>query len=145
MDITIREAITNDYSDICRIINTSLGYPDVTLPALSERMARMQANGNYFNLVATDGAEIVGFISVSQGIAVEIDGDYFRIIALAVDETHKRRGIGRALLAHMEQIAEIRGIRYFTLSSGFQRTGAHAFYEQNGYEKKSFAFSKGSK
>ena len=149
MDIIIRIADRHkDSAGICRLINDSLGYKDVTPDALAKRMERMDAAGGqhgYFTLVAEADGLVAGFVSVAQGIAVEIEGDYFRIIALAVDEEHRRMGIGGRLLARVEEIAAERGVWYFTLSSGFQRTDAHAFYERQGYEKRSFAFSKGTK
>jgi len=145
MDITIRNATPADSAGICHLINDSLGYKDVTQDALASRMERMNAAGGYFTLVAEADGEMAGFISVAQGIAVEIESDYFRIIALAVDEKYRRAGIGSKLLTRVEEIAVERGVWYFTLSSGFQRAGAHAFYERNGYEKRSYAFSKGTK
>jgi len=145
MDSSIRFANAEDSAGICRLVNGSLGYPDVTEADLRERLERMQVDGRYFTLVAECGAEMVGFLSVQQGIAIEITGDYFRVIALAVDTAHRREGIGGALLARMEAIAGARGVQYFTLSSGMQRAGAHTFYERMGYVKKSFAFSKGIK
>ena len=145
MDITTRNATPADSASICRLINDSLGYKDVTPDALVKRMERMDAAGGYFTLVAEADGGVAGFVSVAQGIAVEIEGDYFRIIALAVDEAHRRAGIGSKLLSQVEEIAAERGVRYLTLSSGFQRTEAHAFYERQGYEKRSYAFSKGTK
>jgi len=46
------------------------------------------------------------------------------------------------LLARAERYAADNNIHYITLTSGMHRTGAHLFYERNGFEKKGFSFKK---
>jgi len=145
MNIEIREAVETDYPTVCSLINKELGYPNVALDELAIRLKRMEKAGNYHTFVAILDNVIVGFIGITKGIAYEISGDYYRIIAFAVSSKHQNKGIGSSILRYVENIASQNGISYFTLSSGMQRTAAHAFYEHNGYEKKSYSFSKGLK
>ena len=143
--ISIREAVEADYPAICKLINNELGYPDVTTEALSDRMKKMQRAGNYQTFVAVMRGVVVGFIGIAQELGYEISGEYLRIIALAVSSEHQNKGIGSKILRHVESIAHQNGVSYFTLSSSMYRTAAHAFYERNGYMKKSYSFSKGLK
>ena len=88
---------------------------------------------------------VVGFVGIMRAIGYEISGEYLRIIAFAVSSEHQNKGIGSLLLQYAEEFASQSGVSYFKLSSGMQRTAAHAFYERNGYQKKSYSFSKGVK
>ena len=61
---------------------------------------------------------------------------------LAVLPAFQRCGIGTMLMGHVEKLAEERNASVIGLASGFQRTGAHRFYEHLGYQKLSFWFRK---
>jgi ribosomal protein S18 acetylase RimI-like enzyme len=54
-------------------------------------------------------------------------------MALAVSTGHQGRGIGRTLMHTAESVMISRGVRVLVVTSGNQRTDAHAFYEKNGY------------
>ena len=144
-DIIIREVQESDYINLLSLINNELGYPGLTLEILTVKISEMKKAGNYFIFVASVNNEAVGFISAIQEITLEMQSSYFRIIGLAVSKANQGKGIGSMLLNYMEQFASDRGVCYFTLSSGLQRLDAHAFYEHNGYVKKSFSFQKGQK
>lgn len=143
--VDIRQAQHCDYESICSLMNRELGYAQVTVESLAQRMRQMEWDGNYETYVALQNGRVVGFIGIVQQIAFEIERDYFRIIGLAVGQEHQRQGIGSALLAHVEAVGQERGIDHFVLSSGNTRTGAHALFEKMGYCNNSFSFSKGSK
>lgn len=52
-------------------------------------------------------------------------------------------GHGRALLAHLEEVAAAAGCELVALSSGLERTDAHRFYERHmGYDRVSYCFTK---
>ena len=142
MNIEIREAHENDYGQICSLINNELGYPDVDFCDLTVRMRKMNQDKNYRTFVALLDDKIIGFIGTVQIIAFENKSDYMRITAFAVSNNYQNKGIGTSLLKHVENFAVSNGITSFYLNSGFKRLDAHAFYEHNGYEKKSFGFKK---
>ena len=142
LNVQIREARKDDYYEICSLINNELGYPDVKIDDLSFRMEEMNRDSNYRTFVALLDDKIVGFIGTVQGIAFEVNSGFMRITALAVSREYQHRGIGSSLLKHIEDFAISIGITSFALNSGFKRTEAHAFYEHNGYYKKSYGFSK---
>jgi GNAT superfamily N-acetyltransferase len=61
---------------------------------------------------------------------------------LVTDEVERSRGIGRALMAHLEQVAREADCRTFTLDSGTHRRQAHKFYFREGMLITSFHFEK---
>jgi GNAT superfamily N-acetyltransferase len=54
-------------------------------------------------------------------------------MAIAVDEAHRGNGIGRSLLTAAENWSRECGCIGIRLSSGFERVGAHEFYQRCGY------------
>jgi len=73
--------------------------------------------------------------------------DYSRrvaeVVELIVDENVRSRGIGKELMASLEQIATQHGCVCITLSSGKPRKDAHRFYEREGFANTHYKFTKG--
>ena len=61
---------------------------------------------------------------------------------LVCDETLRSTGVGHALIAYMEQVANERGCDCLALDSGTQRQQAHKFYFREGLTIPAFHFSK---
>lgn len=142
MQMIIRKATENDYQVIGNLIKNELGYSDIDSDKLYSRLNSMSKDDLYETFVAVSGETVVGFIGICRIIAYEFDGDYFRIIALAVSENHQNKGVGTSLLKHVESFALWNDVRSISLNSGLQRIAAHEFYKRNGYSNKSFGFEK---
>ena len=145
MDIEIRDAAPYDADAIARMYREALGYEYMTDDIVRAKLAGMNARDGYMTCVALTGGAVVGVISAQRALALEVAGEYVTVLGLAVDIRARRRGVGRALVEHVENAARQAGIKYIALTSGFARTGAHAFYEQLGYCKSSYKFVKGVK
>jgi ribosomal protein S18 acetylase RimI-like enzyme len=145
MCLIIREALEKDTCEILALINNELGYPDVSLEELSSRIVKMKQQDTSFIFVADLDGSVIGFVTVVQGIALEMKSDYFRILEIAVAEIHQNKGIGKSLLEHIEALAVEKGVSYISLSCSLHRTDAHEFYKRGGYVKTSFTFAKGDK
>jgi GNAT superfamily N-acetyltransferase len=65
-----------------------------------------------------------------------------RITALVVDRRSRRRGIGRVLIEQALSWADQAGCELVELTSGLDRTEAHAFYRGLGFESNSLRFRK---
>lgn len=133
--INIRNIIKSDYISVYNLIKNSLGY-DNSIVALSARLDRLMNNG-YITLVADVNDIVIGFVGFLVMSAYEFEGDYIRILALAVDKEYQNIGVGMALLNAVDN-----DITTIALSSGAERTGAHCFYENRGYLKYGFGFKK---
>lgn len=130
-----------DIGAIRDILEFDLGYP-CELQKLSCRVEEMMRRGNYQIFVACDGDSVVGFIGCVRYLAFELENEGMKIIALAVAKEYRRKGIGTMLLKTAEKWADKNSIDVILLNSGLPREEAHAFYESQGYCKKSYGFIK---
>jgi ribosomal protein S18 acetylase RimI-like enzyme len=65
-----------------------------------------------------------------------------KIIALVVSRKYRQSGVGRALIAVAEKDFATRNVSRVTLTTRFEREGAHQFYETLGYLRTGFRFGK---
>ena len=142
MEIFIREIEEKDYPVLLSLWNNELGNRHVTAENIAPHYDRVKNDDRYKTYVALLEDEVVGFISSSQTYAVGFDGSYMQIIAMAVKTEKQNKGIGTKLIQSMESYARERSCYSIGVCSGFKRTDAHAFYERNGFDKGSYAFSK---
>lgn len=142
LKVEIAHARPEDRPAIARLVRTELGYSSLDEERLYARIARMEADANYSLHVAKASGRVVGFIACSRGIALERDGDYLRILALAVDRTVQHRGVGSELLKEAERRAYSFAASAIVVSSGAQRSDAHEFYQKRGFEKRGFSFTR---
>ena len=136
-----RKYESQDISAIRDILENDLGYK-CELDRLNRRINEMLKRGNYQIFVACDGDKVVGYIGCVSYLAFELENEGMKIIALAVSKEYRRKGIGTQLLKTAEQWATENNIEVILLNSGLPREDAHAFYESQGYFKKSYGFIK---
>lgn len=70
------------------------------------------------------------------------DGLKFYIDDLVTNDARRSKGVGRALIAHLEEVARKLGASGLVLDSGTQRTQAHKFYFREGFVIPAFNFKK---
>lgn len=136
-----RKYESRDLSAIRTLLADDLGY-HTQISSLSKRVEKMMRLGNYQIFVACDSGKVVGFVGCVSYLAFELENEGMKIIALAVSKEYRRKGIGTALLKTAEQYAAENHFDVILLNSGLDREGAHAFYESQGYRKKSIGFIK---
>lgn len=136
----IRAFQMQDVEALCPLYN-QLGYP-VSASLLVRRLTKLLAQDGYHLLVAAVDREIVAFIGFTKMYMFEADQTYMRILALVVDESHRRQGIAGELLAQVKQIAKEEGASFLALNSGIsdERLAAHQFYEKQGFKRTSYGF-----
>jgi ribosomal protein S18 acetylase RimI-like enzyme len=142
VEVPIREAATQDAPQLAEL-TTQLGYP-VKADAMRARLERLVGRSDDVVLVAVDGHDApIGWIHVAM-LALLEHSDYASINGLVVDEAHRSRGIGQALVAAAEAWARDRGAAQLTVRSRSTRQRAHRFYERLGYAqvKLSHVFAK---
>ncbi|MGE3492012.1 MAG: GNAT family N-acetyltransferase [Vicinamibacterales bacterium] len=96
-------------------------------------LKRYSTTDDYQTLVACDDGQVLGFVGTRSGQLYEDDQRYGQIMALAVAPHRQRRGVGRMLMQVAESALIERGVRVLVVTSGNQRSDAHAFYESCGY------------
>ena len=130
MDPTIRDARGADAGAIALLL-TQLGYPG-DADAVEERLDRLRIVGDRVFVAEVDG-DVVGLAHLQVTPAIERERPAGKVGALVVDEAHRGRGVGRALVAAAEHEARLRGCELLYLTTSEGRDDAHAFYEQVGF------------
>lgn len=80
----IRKCELSDMTSVYELIKNELGYPKITEKDVLKRFELMNSLGNYNVLVAENDGMICGFISTVKEISLEVDGEFLRVIGLAV-------------------------------------------------------------
>ena len=78
-------------------------------------------------IVAADGERIAGFILTAENPPLA------HVITLDVAETHRRHGVGSALLAESEKNLTLRGVRSILLETAIENEAGVAFWKRHGY------------
>ncbi|MDR1554336.1 MAG: GNAT family N-acetyltransferase [Prevotellaceae bacterium] len=86
--------------------------------------------------------KIIGFCSLTVKNSLWQSGNLGHIDELVVDENFRKYGIGKKLMDAITKIAKENNCKQTELSSAFHRKEAHQFYENLGYEKRAYLFSK---
>lgn len=142
MDIVIREIESKDYASVAAIWRDVLGYLSVTEESIAKIYEKMKGDSRYRTFVADVNSEVVGFATTVETLAIDHPNGYIKMNGLAVLPAFQHCGIGTMLMERVEELARERSASMIGLASGFQRTGAHAFYEHLGYHKTSYWFRK---
>jgi ribosomal protein S18 acetylase RimI-like enzyme len=135
-DITISEVheFSSELADALRKLVAQLGddYQELT----DEDIRQIIASGTTHLLIAKDttSQEIVGMTTlVSYRIPFKMKG---WIEDIVVDDAHRRRGIGEALMRKAIVVAKEVGVKTLDLTSRPERESANAFYVRFGFEKR---------
>lgn len=141
MALVIREAEIKDFTDIIGLIKNELGYDGMSSD-IYDRIMRIYEDDNYSVFVADMDGRVIGFVGIMRGLAFEMDGEYVRIISLAVKREYQKRGIGTRLAEKAEDYGYEIGASNIVITSGLRRSDAHLFYGNMGYAKKGYSFIK---
>jgi GNAT superfamily N-acetyltransferase len=135
----VRPGSREDAGDIAALL-AQLGYP-AGAQQVERRVARLlDAGAGLFLAEASAGVAGLAVLHVSP--TLEYDGPAGKLGALVVDEAHRRRGVGAALVAAVEREARSRGCVLLFLTTAERRADAHAFYAALGFEETGRRFAK---
>ncbi len=137
--LLIRAAIPEDVPALAGLLD-ELGFP-APLDTVARRLARLSDLGESV-LVASKGAEVLGFVSVHVTPVLHRPTPVGRLTALVVTNRARKQGIGRALVEAAEQYLALAGCGLIELTSNVKLAAAHAFYERLGYAITSHRFCK---
>ena len=139
-DVDLRNAVVADGDDVARLL-TDLGYPCDTSEAV-ERICAILGNDRQALVVARNAGTVCGLIALDFMYYLPLGTSTCRVTALVVTPEAQRHGIGRQLLREAERRARTGGAARIELTSGSQRSEAHAFYRACGYSDGTLRFIK---
>lgn len=139
-DADLRSASPVDADDVA-VLLSELGYPCDTRDAAG-RIRSIVDNDRQALVVARCGGMVCGLLALDFMYYLPLDTLTCRITALVVRNDAQGRGLGRQLLREAERRARFAGAARLEITSGSQRTDAHAFYKACGYSDGTLRFIK---
>ena len=139
-DADLRSASAIDADDVAALLS-ALGYPCDTADA-GRRIASIIDNDRQALVVARCGGMVTGLVALDFMYYLPLDTTTCRITALVVLPDARGRGLGRQLLREAERRARAAGAARIELTSGSQRSEAHAFYKACGFSDGTVRFIK---
>jgi GNAT superfamily N-acetyltransferase len=119
-------------------------WPGVSLnrDSLKAVFSRALKSRRHQYLCAVDEGIVVGFCSLSIGSSFWQQGLLAHLDEIVVDKKHRGQGIGSKLMERAVAAAKAAGCARVELDSAFYRKAAHRFYEEQGFDKRAYVFSK---
>lgn len=146
MTLKTRLFVENDIDHMEELLDLykELGYP-TTKDTLDSRLKKIDNHEDYYLLLLIKDDVIIGLSGMCKMMFYEKNGEYIRLLAFVINSNYREKGYGTLLLKESEILATQLGCKTITLNSGSreERDNAHSFYKSNGFENKSFGFSKG--
>lgn len=140
LDADLRNASLIDADDVAALL-TELGFPCDRLEAI-DRISAIIDNDRQVLVVARLGGVVCGLIALDFMYYLPLGTCTCRVTTLVVTPEAQGRGLGRLLLREAERRARAGGAARIELTSGSQRTDAHAFYKACGYSDGTLRFIK---
>lgn len=140
--VDIRDIESSDYLPAATVWRAALGDARVTDESFAQVCEMMKNDSRYRTFVAETNGNVVGLVTTIEALVFNLPNGYIKVNGLAVLPEFQHCGIGKMLMERVEELARERNIPLIGVTSGFQRTGAHGFYEHLGYQKISFYFRK---
>ena len=108
---------------------------EMSLDAMRETFRAMEKDGRYFLIGVWEEGELSGSALGCVCRQLSHDSSPFMVMEnFIVTEKHRRKGLGRLLMAELERIAVENGCRNIQFCSNSRRKVAHAFYASCGYD-----------
>jgi len=139
-DADLRSAGLIDADDVATLLS-ELGYP-CDVEDAARRIRAIGDNDRQALVVARVGGVVSGLVALDFMYYLPLDTTTCRITALVVTPSARGQGLGRQLLREAERRARTGGAARLELSSGSQRTDAHAFYKACGFSDGTVRFIK---
>jgi GNAT superfamily N-acetyltransferase len=138
--LDLRNASPADADDVAALL-LALGYPCERDDAM-ERIASILHNDRQALVLARIAGAVCGLIALDFMYYLPLGTTTCRITAMVVTPEAQGRGVGRQLLREAERRARTGGAARLEITSGSQRSEAHAFYKACGYSDGTVRFVK---
>src|SRR5438105_1957386 len=117
--VAVRPATPDDAASIASLLG-QLGYPS-SAEDVVVRLDRLEAFRDATALVAELDGQVIGVVTCHVFPSIHAPAVVAWVTTLVVDEQHFQKGVGRRLIAAVEQWARDRGAERISVTSGKQR------------------------
>lgn len=130
--MNIREATASDANDLTGLYRLLKEDPGIAVkPA---RLDQLRANPQSFLMVCEIDGKTIGTAHISLCPDAMYGDQPFGIVEnIVVAEEFRARGVGRALMNHVDELCFSLGCSKIMLLSNAKRHNAHRFFTQRGY------------
>jgi len=137
--VTTRVATPDDAYELVRL-NRAFNGVDEPPERLALRLCDLQRVE--IPILAEVDGRVVGFASLRVVLCVFYATPHAELTELFVEPGYRRRGVGRALVAHAERLAREREAEKLVVLTGFTNLEGQAFYRVVGYTDRELAMGK---
>lgn len=131
--VDIRRATIDDSSALADL-STELGYPTSQIQSANRLGVILDSKEHAILVACLADGRVVGWVHVFLAFRVESD-PFAEIGGFVVTKEFRRRGIGRCLLAAVEEWVVQSGITRLRIRSRSNRVDTHTFFERLGFSK----------
>lgn len=142
MSVIYRVPRPEDFEAVFRLLNQLWPTLSLSRELSNDVFSRCLASDADWLLCAEYEGEVVGFGGMVIKNSFWQQSFVAYITTLVVNDEHRNRGIGKALIELLSERAKQAGCKRIELDSGFHREQAHLMYEHVGFNKRAFLFSK---
>jgi len=141
--VNIRAIANDDFDEAMPLLKQLWPNHELNFQAVRKVFTRAVESSDQILLGAvSDQGSLIGLVVISERNSLWAQGPLGYMDILIVDEKHRSGGVGERLLHAAEAEASARGYKAIDLAAGFQREGAHRFYERHEYVRDAILFSK---
>jgi ribosomal protein S18 acetylase RimI-like enzyme len=138
--IEIRACTPDDAVAVSTLLG-ELGYT-ISVRQATEHIRELSKTRADPTFLAIADGQVLGLLASHICRVLQYPSPIVRVTALVVDRRARRRGVGKRLMEHAEQVGSAAGCEFVELTSAMDRAEAHAFYRSIGYEPNSLRFRK---
>ncbi len=137
----IRKAVESDYDQLMSLYNDFVGEDRYSHHDNDSFKKVIHSKSNYI-YVAEEENQLIGFIAFSVRNVVRYPKPIAELDELYIDPTHRKKGIGKALMKTIEEKAQELDCYRIYIETNYRFKDAHAFYEAIGYTNYGYHFIK---
>lgn len=142
MEILIRDVVPHDFDQVFGLLKQLWADKELDYEGMKKMFDHNLQAPDHFYIVALYGPQVVGFCSLTVKHNLWQQAFLGNVDEMVVEESYRGQGIGKKLMQRITGIAKEKNCKRLELESSFHREEAHAFYNELGFEKRAFQFSK---
>lgn len=131
------EDLQEVYSFVCTLEEKEMNYEK-----FCSRFRNQVISPDILLLLAERAGKPVGFLSCHLQNVLHHDGDIYEIVEFIVSPEYRGSGVGKKMLGFLDLQLKDRDYELIELASNVRRDRAHQFYEQQGFNRSHFKFTK---